>query len=149
MPNHFWREIWIQVLVILLQLYRTTVASNFTFYWFLGQNSFSKISVVTNLTFIWFLFLMNWLNMLVDIQIWMHFLRADKERKRLPRSKIFFNSIFFYSSECSTMDIKHNVNRFNNLMVYSIIKGHLIISGFKDDQAFTNLSSGKLWLVKA
>ena len=33
------------------------------------------------------------------------------------------------------MDIKHNVDRFKNLTGCSIIEGHLIISGFKDDQA--------------
>ena len=42
------------------------------------------------------------------------------------------------------MDIKHNIERFKNLTGCSIIEGHLIISGFKDDQALTNLSFPEL-----
>ena len=64
-------------------------------------------------------------------------------RRKILLSKNIFNSIF-YSSGCSSMDFKHNVNRFNNLTGCNIIEGHLIISGFKDDQALTNLSFPEL-----
>jgi hypothetical protein len=48
------------------------------------------------------------------------------------------------AKRCSSMDIKHNIERFKNLTGCSIIEGHLIISGFKDDQALTNLSFPEL-----
>ena len=42
------------------------------------------------------------------------------------------------------MDIKHNIERFKNLTGCSIIEGHLIISGFHEDQAMSNLTFPEL-----
>ena len=42
------------------------------------------------------------------------------------------------AKRCSSMDIKHNVDRIKNLKGCSIIEGHLIISGFLEDQTMLN-----------